>query len=346
MEMMKKHIATIALVAASTALFAGNPVRSGSAGASELLINPWARTAGWSEGNTANVMGLEAMYGNIAGMAFTTGLQTGFANSQWLVGSGIQLNSASFATPSGNEGVLGIHITNMNYGQIEVTTTELPDGGAGFFSPTSTIIGMAYAKKFTQSIYGGVNIKLYNSSISNLSATGVCFDAGVQYVTGADRDFRFGITLRNIGPSFGYSGDGMAIVLPVPTGSHTTTFDSRTEQFELPTQLAIGAAKRFDMDAKNRLNVAGNFISNSFKKDQFTAGVEFDHNDIFQVRASYAMFDNRYDGLTTEAFMGPAMGFTVNAPTGGTSKLSLTYAYRLTNSAFAGVHTLGATLVL
>jgi len=74
--------------------------------------------------------------------------------------------------------------------------------------------------------------------------------------------------------------------------------------------------------------------------------VEFDHNDIFQVRASYAMFDNRYDGLTTEAFMGPAMGFTVNAPTGGTSKLSLTYAYRLTNSAFAGVHTLGATLVL
>ena len=44
--------------------------------------------------------------------------------------------------------------------------------------------------------------------------------------------------------------------------------------------------------------------------------------------------------------MGPAMGFTVNAPTGGTSKLSVTYAYRLTNSAFAGVHTLGATLVL
>ncbi len=74
MEMMKKYIATFALVAAGTALFAGNPVRSGSAGASELLINPWARTAGWSEGNTANVMGLEAMYGNIAGMAFTTGL--------------------------------------------------------------------------------------------------------------------------------------------------------------------------------------------------------------------------------------------------------------------------------
>ena len=344
--MMKKSIATFALLAASAAAFAGNPVRSGSAGASELLINPWARTAAWSEGNTANVMGLESLYSNIAGLAFTNGLQTGFANTQWLVGSGIQLNSAAFATPSGNEGVLGIHVTNMNYGQIEVTTTELPDGGAGYFSPASTIIGIGYAKKFTQSIYGGVNIKMYNSTISNLSATGVCFDAGVQYVTGANRDFRFGITLRNIGPSFGYNGDGMAIVLPVPTGSHTTTFDSRTEQFELPTQLAIGAAKRFDLDPKNRLNLAGNFISNSFKKDQFTVGVEFDHNDIFQVRASYAAFDNRFDGLATEAFSGPAMGFSVNAPTGGTSKLNLSYAYRLTNTAFAGVHTLGATLVL
>lgn len=343
---MKKSIATFALFAASAAAFAGNPVRSGSAGASELLINPWARTAAWSEGNTANVMGLESLYGNIAGLAFTDALQTGFANTQWLVGSGIQLNSAAFATPSGNEGVLGIHVTNMNYGQIEVTTTELPDGGAGYFSPASTIIGIGYAKKFTQSIYGGVNIKMYNSTISNLSATGVCFDAGVQYVTGANRDFRFGITLRNIGPSFGYNGDGMAIVLPVPTGSHTTTFDSRTEQFELPTQLAIGAAKRFDLDAKNRLNLAGNFISNSFKKDQFTLGLEFDHNDIFQVRASYAAFDNRFDGLATEAFSGPAMGFSVNAPTGGTSKLNLSYAYRLTNTAFAGVHTLGATLVL
>lgn len=344
--MMKKSIATIALLLAGTIAFGGNPVRSGSAGASELLVNPWARTAGWSEGNTANVMGLESFYGNIAGLAFTKGLQAGFANSQWLVGSGIQLNSAAFATPSGNEGVLGIHVTNMNYGQIEITTTELPDGGAGYFSPAATIMGIGYAKKFTQSIYGGINIKLYNSTISNLSATGVCFDAGVQYVTGEERDFRFGITLRNIGASFGYNGDGMAIVLPVPTGSHTTTFDSRTEQFELPTQLSIGAAKRFDLDEKNRLNLAGNFISNSFKKDQFTVGLEFDHNDIFQVRASYAAFDNRFDGLASEAFAGPAMGFSLNAPTGGTSKLNLSYAYRLTNTAFAGVHTLGATLVL
>ena len=29
--------------------FAGNPQRAGQAGASELLINPWARTSGWED---------------------------------------------------------------------------------------------------------------------------------------------------------------------------------------------------------------------------------------------------------------------------------------------------------
>tara|TARA_B100000780_G_scaffold279067_1_gene255333 strand:+ start:9305 stop:10336 length:1032 start_codon:yes stop_codon:yes gene_type:complete len=336
-------IASLALVSTS---FAGNPVRSGSAGASELLINPWARTASWAEGNTANVMGLESLYGNIAGLAFTKGLQAGFANSQWLVGSGIKMNAAAFATPTGNDGVLGIHITSMNYGDIDVTTTELPEGGAGTYRPTSSIIGLGYAKKFTQSIFGGVNIKLYSSSISNLTATGVCFDAGVQYVTGKDRDFKFGITLRNIGPSFDYGGDGMAIVLPVPSGSHTSTFDSRSQNFELPTQLAIGASKRIDLNSKNRLNIAGNFISNSFKKDQLTGALEFDHNDVFQVRFGYALFDNRYDGMATEAFSGPAAGFSVNSPTGNGGQLQINYSYRLTNSAFAGAHTLGVILIL
>lgn len=235
---MKRTFITLSILAAM-ATQGGNPVRSGSAGAPELLINPWALTAGWAEANTANVMGLESLYGNVAGLAYVDKFQFGLANTQWLVGTGIQFNTAAFASPTGNGGVLGVHISNMNYGEIEVTTTELPDGGAGYFKPTSSIIGIGYAKQFTNSIYGGINIKMYNSSMSNLTATGMCFDAGIEYVTGEDDDFRFGITLRNIGPSFGYSGDGMSIILPVPTGSHSSSFQSSTEDFELPTQLSI-----------------------------------------------------------------------------------------------------------
>jgi hypothetical protein len=50
---------------------AGNEQRAGQAGASELLINPWARTSGWGGVNVAGVRGLEGMYSNVAGLAFT-----------------------------------------------------------------------------------------------------------------------------------------------------------------------------------------------------------------------------------------------------------------------------------
>ena len=86
---------------------------------------------------------------------------------------------------------------------------------------------------------------MYNSAVNNLSATGVCFDAGVQYIPTNVKDFSFGITMRNIGPSFSYRGDGLSIVLPVPTGLYTNSFQNRSEDFELPTQLAIGASKGF-----------------------------------------------------------------------------------------------------
>ncbi|MEX1132453.1 MAG: hypothetical protein WEC15_04440, partial [Flavobacteriales bacterium] len=49
---------------------AGNPDRAGSAGATQLLINPWARSSGWALANTSSVRGVEAMYGNIADLAY------------------------------------------------------------------------------------------------------------------------------------------------------------------------------------------------------------------------------------------------------------------------------------
>jgi hypothetical protein len=54
----------------STFSFAGNEQRAGQAGASELLINPWARSSGWAGANVAGVRGLEGIYSNVAGLAF------------------------------------------------------------------------------------------------------------------------------------------------------------------------------------------------------------------------------------------------------------------------------------
>ena len=46
-------------------VYAGNEDRVGSAGASHLLINPWARSSAIGDAGYAQINGLEATYTNI-----------------------------------------------------------------------------------------------------------------------------------------------------------------------------------------------------------------------------------------------------------------------------------------
>ena len=63
---------------------AGNKDRSGQAGAAELMINPWANSTGWGSVGTSCTQGLEAMYTNIAGTAFTKGTEIIFAYTNFI----------------------------------------------------------------------------------------------------------------------------------------------------------------------------------------------------------------------------------------------------------------------
>ncbi len=350
MKRLLKILFSVTLVAgAASTSFAGNPQRSGSAGAPELLINPFARSSGWADANTAAVSGLESTYMNVAGLAHTKQTEVIFSNTQWLVGTGISINNFGFAQRVGPGGVLGVSVTAFDYGEWEVTTETQPEGTGGTVSPSSLVMGVAYSQKFTESIFGGVNIKLYNNSITNLKTSGVCFDAGVQYLTGKDDEWKFGITLRNVGPSLNYSGDGFGIVLNAPTfgPTYTQSFESRSALYELPVQLLMGVSYDFRFNPDNRLTVAGNFTSNSFEKDLYQLGLEYGFKTFFMIRAGYKMYDNRSDETSTTALTGFTGGVTfdipVNKETG--SSFGIDYSYRTTNP-FGGVHNIGVRLAL
>ena len=60
----------VALISVSTSysVLAGNRDRSGQAGASHLLIDPWARSNGMANAGIAEIRGLESVYSNVAGL--------------------------------------------------------------------------------------------------------------------------------------------------------------------------------------------------------------------------------------------------------------------------------------
>lgn len=326
--------------------FGGNKDRSGQAGASELLINPWARSSGWGGVNISNSYGLESMYTNIAGLAFTQKTELIFSHTQWLKGSGINISNFGLAQKVGDAGVLGLSMMSLRFGDIPITTTELPEGGIGNFSPNYMNINMAYAKAFSNSIYGGFNLKIISESISDVSAAGVAIDAGIQYVTGEKENIKFGISLKNIGPTMRFRGDGLSIRSFIPGQESKFTLEQRSADFELPSQLNIGASYRFIFNEMHSLSLAGAFISNSFYKDQYVIGAEYELKNYLMLRGAYSY----EDGITSDAdrttvFTGLSGGLSVQVPLNKEkgSVFSVDYSYRATNP-FQGSHTIAARL--
>lgn len=337
-------------------VFAGNPDRAGSAGASELLINPWARSSGWAGSNMAGIRGLEALYLNVAGTAFTRNTELIFARTDWLKGTDIGINAFGLSQKVGETGVMSVGIMSMSFGEIERTTVASPEGGIGTFRPSYSNITIAYAKEFSRSIYGGLGVKIISESVSDVGAQGVAFDAGIQYVTGLTKEskdnLKFGIALKNVGPTMSYKGDGLSFRNVISSTGVDMTIKQRSAPFELPSSLNIGASYDFkfggvdsaDIPAVHRITAALNFISNSFSRDQFALGAEYGYKNYLMIRAGY-VFQSGGDDQTF--LTGPTAGVTFELPLNkekGTT-FGIDYAYRDTNP-FQGIHSMGVRFSL
>ncbi|MCB0795498.1 MAG: PorV/PorQ family protein [Flavobacteriales bacterium] len=348
MERRMKSAAALCLALLTIPAMAGNPDRAGSAGATQLLINPWARSSGWGLANTAALRGVEGMYGNIAALAHVRKTELVFSSTRWLEGSGVSINSVGFGQKLGGSGVIGISAMTMSFGDIRVTEVEQPEGGLGTFRPSMANIALAYSKGFSNSIYGGLLVRVVTESIANVRASGVAFDAGINYVTGEQDQVRFGIALKNVGPTMRFSGDGMSVQGLLVSGSDQLTLEQRSQKFELPSMLSIGGSYDFLMGKNHRLTPALTYNSNSFTKDQFILGLEYAFRKMVHIRGGYLWEDGiTNDAERTTVFTGPSAGLSVDIPFGSEkhSVIAIDYGYRATNP-FSGVHSIGIRLSL
>lgn len=344
---MKKYLTFgLLTLALSTSVFAGNGDRAGEAGAGQLLINPWTRSSGMGAANSASVIGLEALYGNVAGIAFTNKTELIFSRTTWLEGTGININTFGFSQKVGGAGVLALGIMSLNSGEIMRTTVDSPDGGIGTFSVENMNMNLAYAQEFSNSIYGGINVKVITEKIPDASASGIAIDAGIQYVTGENDNVRFGIALKNVGPRMTFRGDGLSFRGSVPNGN-IQTVQQRSSGFELPSLLNIGGSYRFDFNESNNLTTAATFTSNAFSYDQYRLGLEYSFKEILKLRAGFVYENGIFDVDTRRtALTGPSAGFSLDIPWGENgSKLGIEYSYRASNP-FGGSHNFGGRITL
>lgn len=359
---MKRFLAIAVLTAiCGGTVFAGNPDRAGEAGASELLINPWARSSGLFAMHSSRVMGLEAERLNIAGLAHINKTEAVFTRTHWLQGTEIYVNAAGIGQKFGKdkENAMSFSFMSMNFGEIERTTTSNPEGGLGTFEPQFFNMGLGYARTFSKRIYAGATVRIVSERIDDLKAFGFCVDLGIQYVTGKLDNARFGVSLRNIGTPMKFSGDGLVFRGDAPEGSYQQSQSQRTEKFELPSQLNIGASYDIYVDnIKNdkekkhdhRLSVMFNYASNSFGKDNVGGGLEYSWKEYFMLRAAYRYEKGINDDVErTSAYRGISAGFSAQMPlkkgVDNPPSVGIDYAYLVT-SPFKGTHLYGVRFLL
>lgn len=316
----------VVLILLATDIFGGGGRRNGTGGAQELLIPMSARGLAMSNAYTSGITGIDAIFYNPAGLGVSnTEAEAMFSYMNYI--ADINLSFAAVAVHFSSFGSIAFNVRSLDFGDIPVTTVDNPEGTGAVFSPTFVVVGVSYSNALTDRIRIGVTANLISEQIQRTSASGLSFDAGIQYNgIGGIEGLKFGVALLNLGASLSYDGSDLDARVNQVDGKRTAQFYRlNTAEFELPSQLELGLAyeSRFSDDYKGLISTS--FQNNNFSNDEYRIAGEFSYNELLFLRGGYTYMTEAIDN-SDEAIFGPTFGVGIHLTEG--VNLKVDYAYR------------------
>ncbi len=288
---MKKIIAlSLALLLLSSAvLLAESDRRLGTAGALELRIPVGSRGTAMGGTLVANAYGVDALYWNPAGAANQIGTEAMFSHLDYFAGMNVEYAAVTHNIEG--LGTIGASVKVLSIGEILKTTWDDPQGASGeTFNPTFSVIGITYARQFTDRVAFGLTANFIAEKVEQVSAQGVGFDFGFTYNPNW-QGVKFGVVVKSIGPAMRFTGAGFDIdVIPDDNdpNSAAKTVRAQSSEFELPSSIQFGASwDLLQTEEFHSLEVSGGFLANNFSNDEFRGGAEYAYNDLFFLRGGY-----------------------------------------------------------
>ena len=321
---------------------AGDKRRRGTAGSEHLLVPTTARLVSLGNGATSGLYGLngiEALSLNPAGLMLNSGTSALFSRMNYVADIGV--NYFGVAQRFGNNN-LALTVTSWDFGEIPLQTEQSPEISSLTWTASIVTAALTYARQFTDRIAAGVTVRAINERIDDLNASGVSFDAGMTYVAG-ESGFRFGVSLKNFGPSMRYTGVGLtrqAKLPDQPPHANPAAVTIEAMKFELPSLLNFGVSYTREFGAGATVSLIGNFRSVSFSQDQFSGAIELGYQNLVYVRGGYQWEPD----MDLTFYTGPSFGAGLNLEVAGT-QLTVDYAMRATQY-FDNVQMITASITL
>ena len=302
---------TFMLIMWSVSVFAGDASRKGTTGADELLIPVGARSIATGGAFLSNITGLEALYYNPAGLSQGKGTEAMFSFTTYL--ADLKVSYFAIGSNLGDFGSLALSVKTLNFGDIPITTVDVPDGTGSTYSPGYITAGLTYAKVITDRVCVGVNAKVINETITDVSATGFAVDFGVQYRFPSN--LSIGATVKNIGTNMSFKGTSLQYQTGLAggnLGSPTANYDVPSEEFQLPSYFELSTAYDYDFNDENKLMVGVAFRNNNVTDDEIRLGLEYGFKNMFFVRGGYISSVQNTSGPISNINNGFTFGAGIN----------------------------------
>ena len=317
--------------------------RAGTAGAEYLLVPLTAQSAALGKtltGGLETLSAVEALQANPAAMMKTGGSTSAlFSRMEYVADIGV--NYLGVVQQFGANSI-GLTVSFWDFGDISRQSEDSPEISDITYSADNVVLGLSFARQFTDRIAAGFTVKGLSETIAETNAQGVAFDAGMTYVVG-ESGLRFGVSLQNFGPQMSYDGTGLAVSTAIdPTGDPDVTAAAliETSEAELPSLLNFGAAYTRAFAGDATVTALANFRSNAYDQDQFAGGLELGYRNLVFVRGGVDLVPDQ-DARFWQAWN---VGAGLNLELAGNA-LQVDYAYRPTEF-FSGVNmfTVGLSL--
>ena len=264
----------------------------GAAGAQYLKIGIGGRANALGGAYVSIASDLTSLYWNPSGLADIKSISTNFSYTQWFAGFGHSFGAISL--PLGENFVSALSITSFNSDKMMMTTVERQND-AGQFSVNDVAVAGTVSGYLTDQFSFGITFKYLNSSISNLSSSGIGFDVGTMYNTGI-QGIKLGFAILNLGTQQKYSGQDLQSTKKLFEQLRAAPLDVQylSTNYNIPLIFRAGATTDIINEEDNRLLVAADFITTSDIPEQLALGAEYTWNNLLSLRGGYVLGQNQF----------------------------------------------------
>lgn len=271
----------------------------GTSGAQFLKIGV-GRGAAMGEAFVAIADDASATFWNPSGLAALTRREISFMHNEWI--ADIRHEYLSVALPLGTFGTIGLSVTALSMGEMEILTVDDPntllreDTGTGtYFNSSDFAVGISFGRMFTDRLAAGVSIKAVQQMIWHMSASGVATDFGILYNTGL-KGLRIAAALSNFGADIAFGGRDLDIQFPPDYGTDIPyePIPGRltTTPFPLPLMFRFGIAFDPVENEASKLTVALDLNHPNDNYETVNLGLEYGYLNTFFLRAGYKAYLN------------------------------------------------------